>query len=210
MDRALRLICAACGLLAPAILIGAVAFAGSNTPEYSQVDDAVSELGMIGAPQALTMNFLGFGLVGLLIALFTPGLHRSINRGQGSRMGPGLLSISGIAWAALGLTPGNLADPASITWHAVLVGCSFVAGGLGLLMLVGRLGEDPHWSGLGNLTALVGLITMGFLFTGEMSSYPGLVQRGLAAVYFVWIGILALHSLRSPVPAHRTAESVAS
>ena len=210
MHRALRLLCAACGLLAPTILVGAVTFAGSQTPDYSQIEDAVSELGMIGAPQALTMNMLGFGLVGLMIALFSPGLHRSINQGQGSRMGPGLLGLSGIAWAALGLTPGNLAEPSSITWHAVLVGCSFIAGGLGLLMLVQRLSEDPHWRGLGNLTALVGLVTMGFLFTGELSSYPGLVQRGLAATYFVWIGILALHSLRSPVSATRAVESAVS
>lgn len=55
------------GLLSVILFILSLAFFGILNPNFSFVEDFVSKLGAKGEPNALWWNFIGFGLVGLIL-----------------------------------------------------------------------------------------------------------------------------------------------
>ena len=80
-------ILAICGIIAPIIFAIIVIIAGFLRPDYSHLTDFVSELGAVGAPNAIIQR-INFVLLGILIVAFTFGLHRGIGEGKGSIIGP--------------------------------------------------------------------------------------------------------------------------
>ena len=64
-----------CGVSAPIVFIVSLVIFSLLTPNYSNLTNAVSELGTLGAPFAFGWNILGFLLVGLLIIAYAWGMH---------------------------------------------------------------------------------------------------------------------------------------
>ncbi|HSB00834.1 MAG TPA: DUF998 domain-containing protein, partial [Anaerolineales bacterium] len=87
---------ATCGVLAPVIFAVVLIIFSLFTPGYSNLTNAVSELGTVGAPYALVWNIVGFVFVGLLIVAFAWGLHLDLLRSTGATIVPLLIGISGI------------------------------------------------------------------------------------------------------------------
>lgn len=81
------------GVAGPAIRLSLIVLLGYLTPGYSQLRDAISELGARGAPYAGLMNFVGISLVGLLLVLFSPALYRAY-RGRLAAAGAIFLALS--------------------------------------------------------------------------------------------------------------------
>ena len=81
--------------MGPALFTAPVVYLGSLTPGYSQLTQAISDLGATGAPNAVIQD-LNFLLLGVLILAFSAGLQKGIGDGRGSALGPFLMGISAL------------------------------------------------------------------------------------------------------------------
>jgi hypothetical membrane protein len=67
-------------------------------PDYSQLTQAISELGVQGAPFAAYWNGFGFLLVGALIVSFAWGLYSELSPRNGAGLTAALVAASGFGW----------------------------------------------------------------------------------------------------------------
>lgn len=202
-SRALSML-AICGIIAPILYTTSVIVLGFLWLGYNHVTQFISELGGVGTPNAIVMNTLGFGLTGLLEIAFAFGLHRGINEGRGSKIGPALVAIDGSATVAVGFFPWDTTDLASFTsrMHNIVGLVSLIAITLAPLVIAQRLRNDHHWKGYRVYCLATGLVTavLGatFLFIA-VEGYMGAMQRISAAPSLIWIEIMAIKLLRLPI-----------
>ena len=95
------------GMVAPLVFVGAVIVTAASRPEYRHATQMISELGEVGAPYAVLMNYAGFLPYGLLIVGVAAALHNGVRRGPGDWLGPVLLAVYGAAYVALAFAPCN-------------------------------------------------------------------------------------------------------
>ncbi len=209
-------ILAGAGIVGPAVFTIVTIVAGVLRPSYSQAGGSgIPELGV--GPNALLWN-AGAILFGLLIIAFAFGLHRGINEGRGSRIGPALVAVSGISYAGLGLFPiAQSTLQLSRFFVLIVVATSIVAP----LFIARRLGRGENWrhyrsySLLSGAVALVVLLALsagvssqisqatldaaskGIQVTpeGVLGSWAGVLQRLFFAVVWLWIEVMAFHIL---------------
>lgn len=182
-----------CGLLAPLLLGVALLGVTLLRPDYSQLAQAISELGMPGAPFAAAWNGVGFLLVGALIVAFAWGLRR----GTGRRLVPALVAASGLGWMGLGLAPAavGFARSPQTTLHFVMVALNFLPFLVGAFAFALQQRAHPRWRRWAGLSALIGLIALGSFFI-PATVPAGLSQRIGIGAYFVWIMALGYALLR--------------
>ena len=94
-----------CGIAAPIVFFVAMVAFAFLTPGYSNMANAVSELGTAGAPYALGWNLLGFVLVGLLVMAFAWGMRLDLRPGKGAVGVPLLIGLSGLGLAGARCVP---------------------------------------------------------------------------------------------------------
>ena len=179
-----------CGLVAPPLFVAAILLFGALRSEYSHLGDAVSELGALGAPNALAWNLVGFVAVGLSIAAFSWGLFR----GTGSWTALLFVGLSGVSFAGTGLFPADMADLSAPTsrMHILMSLICFVAFVLGALVLGWRFFALPGWRGIAIGSGILGLLALLTMPLREMAVPSGLAQRASFALYLAWIWLLAL------------------
>lgn len=179
---------------AAAVLFAAslVGFAAIRTDGYTHGTKAVSELGAIGAPNALAFNLLGFILPGLLIAVLATELHRALS----TRIGPALLAFSGLSCAVAGIFPVDVMVPDSTTSILHIIGAQF--SGLGFAAAVFPLGaamrRHPGLEALGRATpwfVLFLVINIAWQIAWQATGIvlPGWGQRIGFAGYFLWMAL---------------------
>ena len=160
--------------------------------DYHHNTKAVSELGSIGATNALAWNAIGFVTVGLLISLFSIGLHKSLSQSGKGKIAFGLLFSSGLFWAIAGIFPGDFEDKKALTMilHAVGAMGSGLFFILAVFTYIPAMRSSPHWRPIVVPSVLIGIgfILSGFLRTG---SAPALGQKIGFLIYFVWISLIA-------------------
>ncbi len=189
----------AAAIAAPVVFAASVVgFAALRTDGYTHGTKAVSELGVIGAPNALLFNGLGFVLPGLLIAL-AAGLFAQARRATGaSTQGVVWLGLSGLAFAAAGVFPFDMANPATFTSQAHFAAAMLT----GMFWATGIFRVRPalaaaHISTLavyGRWLALALVINIGWqiAFRAGLPILPGWGQRiGFAGMmtWVMWFGI---------------------
>ena len=151
-------------------------------PDYHHGTKAVSELGVVGADNALAWNLTGFMGIGMLLAGFGWGLGRSVE----DRFTVGMLTLFGLAFAATAIPADmdNLRSPGSIAHIAAsqLVFLFWLVG-LGRLMFVKRAG------GLVRLLAVLGLLLAvgSIILRGSDLLSPAWAQRVTFGVVFGWV-----------------------
>lgn len=187
---------ALCGILAPVLFTGAILLFAALRSDYSHLNDAVSELGARGAPNALAWNLVGFVAVGLLIAVLAWGLFRD----TGSWSALALAGLSGVSFAATGVFPADMADLAapSSRMHILMSLICFAAFVLGAFVLGWRLFRRPGWRGTAIASGTLGLLAVLTMPLREMDVPPGLAQRVSFGLYLAWIWLLALGLWRRP------------
>jgi hypothetical membrane protein len=84
-----------CGILSAILLTAAYVVGALLRPGFSSMSQAISELIEAGAPHKQLLDVILFFFHGLVIP-FAWGLHRGINDGNGSRLGPFLLAGAGV------------------------------------------------------------------------------------------------------------------
>ena len=165
-------------------------------PDYFHKYKAVSELGSIGAPNAIVWNIVGFGFVGALISLFSIGLHQSIEGKKAFY----LLFLSGMFWLLAGIFPGNFDDKTSLAMILHIIGSL----GSGLFFVIAvfsyisSMRASLYWRSSVIPSVFIGVtfILSGFLRSGAA---PALGQKIGFAIFFVWVFFMAYKLYLSPV-----------
>ena len=131
-----------------------------------------------------------FVVSGLLLAIFAAGLHRGVTDGHGSRIGPGLLFVSGIAMALMGFETDQIRRTTPRTLHGWIHDLAFVLFALALLsalfFLWQRLRKDPLWHNHARYTLATGVLAALLL------ALPGVAYYLFLAVVLLWVGITSV------------------
>ena len=129
------------------------------------------------------MQDLNFALSGMLLAIFAVGLHRGI-RG-GSKTGPALLFVAGLAMALLAFETDPIEGIGPRTLHGWVHDASFVLFVLALtsalFLLWRRMREDRPWRGHARYTLVTAILAMTLLFL------PGVAYYLFLVVVLVWL-----------------------
>ena len=131
---------------------------------------------------------LNFALSGALLATFAVGLHRGI-RG-GSKAGPALLFVAGLAMALLAFETDPIKHTGPRTLHGWVHDASFVlfvlAFTLALFLLWRRMLEDCLWRGHARYTLVTAVLAVVLLFL------PGVAYYLFLVVVLIWFGATAI------------------
>jgi hypothetical protein len=131
---------------------------------------------------------LNFALSGALLAIFAIGLHRGI-RG-GSKAGPALLVVAGLAMALLAFETDPTDRVGPRTLHGWVHDASFVLFVLALVpalfLLWRRMREDRLWCGHARYTLVTAVLAVVLLFL------PGVAYYLFLVVVLVWFGVTAI------------------
>lgn len=200
-DSTLRIL-AVSGIIAPIIFAVVVIILGFLEPGYSHLTQAISELGQIGATNAVVQN-VNFAILGILLLIFSVGLHRGITKG--SILGPLLLAIFAIVSllgnAIFACDPGCLMEDANSRIHNMLGLTGFVAFILAPLTLSRRLKKDNLWNGYGRYSIISGVLAILFLLifivgsAALSESLPfirGIFQRLFIGTLLLWVEVMAI------------------
>jgi hypothetical membrane protein len=169
-------------------------------PDYYHKYKAVSELGSVGAGNAIIWNVIGFICVGALISLFSVGLHKSISVSGKGKLAFYLLFGSGLFWAFAGIFPGDFANRTSLTMILHAVGSL----GSGLLFVLSvftympAMRISPYWrsSVIPSVSIVVMFILSGFLRSGAA---PAFGQKVGFLIFFIWVSFMAYKLYKLPV-----------
>jgi uncharacterized membrane protein YidH (DUF202 family) len=131
---------------------------------------------------------LNFVLSGSLLAIFAVGLHRGMR--TGSRAGPALLFVAGLAMALLAFETDPIERAGPRTLHGWVHDASFVLFVLALVsalfLLWRRMREDRRWRGHSRYTLATAVLAMVLLFL------PGLAYYFFLVVVLVWFEATAI------------------
>ncbi|HEX2182785.1 MAG TPA: DUF998 domain-containing protein [Rubrobacteraceae bacterium] len=149
-------------------------------------------------PSGLALGPLGwlqvanFVLFGLTLIAFAVGLHRGVaHGGRGSRIGPALLILAGVAMVLAGFKTDPDLSGGPQTWHGVIHGLAYFLFMFSLLpalfFLWWRLRRDPRWRGYVLYTLITGVLYVFLFFRPEPVAFYLFL-----ALILVWIEVMAI------------------
>ncbi len=206
--RNIRLLPVILGLIAPIIFFSLVLGLGPLEPGFSHATDMMSLLRGVGGIRG-TVFLLGEALTGLIIIAFAVGHHYGINDGRGSKVGPILLSLSGVGMIGSAIFHGNtgckniLVDPTMAGKFHILF--AFITGSyiaISPLVIFFRM-KDNNWTHLrlftlifGILANIPGLILWISFFTTRIPEFEGLIQRLGIIFPMIWVGVMSFNLVK--------------
>jgi hypothetical membrane protein len=163
---------------------------GALDPAYEQTTKAVSELGVIGAKNASLWNALGFGLTGLMLAIF--GYRAAKILAPRRIIARWTLTLSGLAFMAAAI-PADMSDLSSPGSQAHIA-ASILNGALWFVGATMLLGKKIAFARQYNAITIVLLAAMigSLVLRGADIVLPGLAQRISFAIYFAWFFAVSL------------------
>jgi hypothetical protein len=131
---------------------------------------------------------LSFAVSGLLLIVFALGLHRGIV--GGSKVGPALLLLSGVAMALLAFETDPIIRAGPRTLHGWVHDLAFILFVVSLapsfFFLWRRMKRDPLWKSYGRYTLVTGL------FAVPLFLLPGPTYYLSLALILAWLELLAI------------------
>ncbi len=206
-DR-IQLVLASCGIAAAVLETSIVLVLGLLRPGYDHLTQLISELGEVGAPNAIVMDVAGFFLYGLLLVVFAFGLHRGTG---GLKVGPALVALGGIGpmgAAFFPCSPGCAFATSTSHYVASLPGLALSLAPFGFWW---GLRKDAQWPKYGSYSLVTGtgaILILAVTASGAFGPWEGLGQRLLFAVLLLWIVIMAIHLIRLSVRTSPQPEGV--
>ena len=188
---------AACGIISPILYLIMVIIGGALIFGYSHITETVSELLVAGAPNRplLATLMISSSVLGIL---FPIGLHRGINEGRGSKIGPAFLiiaSVLGIFTTYFPQDPGGPPVTFAGTVHVVLIIPMVILSLGAFIAFWRRLKSDSLWSGYDrySLITFIVAIPLGVISAVSLDSpYIGLLERISVAVILQWGFFMAI------------------
>jgi len=192
---------AVCGIISPLLYLIMVIIGGALIPGYSHITETVSELLVAGAPNRslLATLMISSSVLGIL---FPIGLHRGINEGRGSKVGPAFLiiaSVLGIFTTYFPQDPGGPPVTFAGTVHVVLIIPMVILSLGAFIAFWRRLKSDSLWSGYDrySLITFIVAIPLGVISAVSLDSpYVGLLERISVAVILQWGFFMAIKLFR--------------
>jgi hypothetical membrane protein len=190
---------ALCGMLAPIVFALALAVFSLMSPGYSNLTNAVSELGVTGAPYALAWNAIGFVLVGALTIAYGWGLRLDMRPVSGSTIVPLLVAISGLGFAGLGSFYAEAGFQPSLrtTLHFVMVSVCFLAFILVAFIFPAKMKRNDYWKKWALFSVVMGILAVASFFIPKTVPL-GLSQRIGMGANFLWLFVTSLALFRKP------------
>jgi hypothetical membrane protein len=184
------------GIAAPVIFTLTVGILGFIQPGYSHLSQLMSELGETGAPYAIIMNVLGFGLFGILIVGFAPGLYFALRQRRTAFAGSAFILAAGVAFIAMAFLPCDTACVPVTTagrMHLVLGLVAVIAAVMAACILAYPMRMEMYWHGFWIYSLASGVLVLLLLpFFLSVQSYEGMFQRLMVAVILVWTEVIAI------------------
>lgn len=167
-------------------MIGPAVFAGSLVALTAAQYDFMIGIGWrpladpAGAwPSGLALGPYGplqdasFAISGVLLLVFAIGLQRGL--GQGSKFGPALLGVSGVAMSLMAFETDPIDRTGPRSWHGLIHDASFVVFAAALLLalffLQRRMGREPRWRGHARHTLVTALLAVVCLIVSGAAYY---------------------------------------
>lgn len=180
------------GRIAPFWFVASYVLTASLRRDYRHLNMAISELGSVGAPNALLWNIAGYVLPGIAVACLGAASRQALPNSRRALSVSLSIALSGFFLAFAGIFPGDFEQRHSPTMILHTVGSllSYAFFLIGGFALAGLSAELPIWQRLHRalLVVLVLSILTGFLRVG---AFPGLGQRLTFLCYWVWIFLYA-------------------
>ena len=202
-DSLTRLL-AICGIVGPVQFIVVILVFGLLQPGYDPIRQYMSELGAVGAPNAIVFIMAEF-LLGLMMIAFAFGLHRGISEGKGSKLAPILLVVSGIGWIGGSIfrcDVGCVNESVTGTMHGLIGMFAVFPLLIAPLAILPRLNKDNRWQSYRPFSLIMGALAVPFfcvMFTAELSPalepYRGLLQRLTFFTPLLWTVVMAIRLL---------------
>ena len=203
-DSLTRLL-AICGIVGPILFIVVILVFGLLRPGYDPIRQYMSELGEVGAPNAIAYNMPAF-LLGLLMIAFAFGLHRGISEGKGSKLVPILIAVSGVGWVGSSFfrcDAGCVNESVTGRMHDLTGMIAVFPLLIAPLAILPRLKKDNRWQSHRPFSLIMGalaVILFAVMFTAAVSPalepYRGLIQRLTFFTPLLWIEVMAIRLLR--------------
>ncbi len=195
----------------------------SGNPTYSLTQNYISDYGAVqcathaGRFVCSPLHTVFDGsiiLLGILLALGVLLIPTAFPARSSRRIGLGLLILSAIGSAGVGLSP----EDVNLTIHSFSALLAFVAANVALLVLAWVMVRDTRWDGYRGYTALSGLVGLAALGLFVAQAYtwggfwsawgPGGIERLIVAPVLLWAVVVSVHLLRIPTFASRLVPSI--
>jgi hypothetical membrane protein len=197
------------GLVVPIFYIVLVTTLGLLESGFSHRTDMMSILGGVEGIRGLVFN-VGVVITGFLLIVFAFGLHQSINKGLGSKIGPTLIVLAGVGLFGSAIFSCNV-NCVNVIETKTLIGVlhmlsAFVAGSclaISPFFIFFRMKQDKLWKkyrgftlSIGVLSNLPGVVLWVSMFTARIPEWEGVIQRLGLLFPLIWIFVLSLRQLR--------------
>ena len=190
------------GIVASIVFWPALISFAAIRPEYSHATKAISELGVIGAPNAILFNIVGFMIPGILLSICGGVLAYSIDKRRSALWW--LLVVSGLGFAATSFPAemdGGSFDMDSVftQTHLVMTIVSAVPWIIAMYAIPSRISKNYQWRSF-KFSAIVLAIFCTFAFATNVFSdlllpSAALGQRVAFGGYFAWFFVMSLMHL---------------
>ena len=178
----------ACGFLGPACFVGGWITAGSLTPGYSPVRQAISQLARSGAPHRVLMTsaFIGFGLA---MPIFAKPLEEAVGGGWPLRASVSLAGIAALGVAAFPLTTSGghprdqLHEICAIAGYVGMAVSPIIAG----LALYKSRRMVPA-----SVSIAIGALSAALLSATGLTAETGLLQRSGLGIVDLWFMVMSV------------------
>jgi len=184
------------GVASPIVLATAAIIIASHRPEYSHVRNTLSELGMVGAPDAAWMNAAGIIPAGILVTASALAIYRAFGTGSWSITGGILLALGGACLAASALSPWRGAPmdftPLTNKLHFIFAMAGFAAISLAPLFFslhARGTASLRNWF-LPSLAAAISVFVLGFW--PIQGNYRGIFQRASLGIFYFWLSAICI------------------
>jgi len=189
------------GILAAILPLIVLPISGYIQPNYSHIENLISELNQRGLPHSLQIGYFGFLPIGLVTLLFIWRLKFEIVHSKRSLVGLLFVALSGADWIVTVLAPCDPGCPKlgdislSQKIHNLSGFLTLVLVPVGVYLLIKPLRD----SGFGKAVTVMSVITLVnvvvtfpiFLFNISLGS-PGLIQRLDLGVFLVYLSLLSI------------------
>lgn len=184
------------GLSSPIIFTLTYFIMSAQRTDYSFLTKAVSELGSVDAPNLWLWNIFGYILPGMLIAIFGYGLYQVMEANPKGKLPLISIVLSGVFMSIAGIFPGDFEDRTSLTMvlHSVGSFGSYIFFLLGAFTYPSLMKQSHHWEKAIRPSLIITWLTIVFgSWPFIFPEMPGIGQRIVFGLYFLWMAYLAMH-----------------
>ncbi len=194
------------GVAGPILFSVMTVVAAALRPDYSHIENFISELGATGSSYAGLMNYAGFVPAGLMLAAFGIALAKHLPRDRFRFLAALLVALFGAGVAADGILSCDAGCPQvegsmENLLHNRIAPVAFLCAIFGAGIVGLRYRRLPAWRKLSRYslaTSALGLCFLAALATSlDSRELTGLWQRLLLATLFLWCAVVGSRVYRN-------------